>query len=326
MKIGIAGAGSIIPEFLKAAQRIENFDVIAISGRVSSKDKLNQLAREYKIKKIYMDYDEMLHDTEIDAVYIAVPNHVHFEYAKKALLKHKHVILEKPFTSNHKQACELAELSMRENITIFEAITNQYYPNFIKMKEHLPDLGDVKIVQMNYTQYSKRYDQFKQGMILPVFDPDKSGGALMDLNVYNIHLVVGLFGEPIKVAYHANIEQNIDTSGILIMEYPTFQCVCIAAKDCEAPVSMSIQGDQGYLYSTSPTNVMHDVSYHGNDGRKAYYALNHIPDRFYYELEAFRQMIEQQDMLQTQEKLKQSLIVMKILDDARRQAGIRVLE
>ena len=52
MKIGIAGAGSIIPEFLKAAQRIENFDVIAISGRVSSKDKLNQLAREYKIKKI----------------------------------------------------------------------------------------------------------------------------------------------------------------------------------------------------------------------------------------------------------------------------------
>ena len=56
MKIGIAGAGSIIPEFLKAAQRIENFDVIAISGRVSSKDKLNQLAREYKIKKIYMDY------------------------------------------------------------------------------------------------------------------------------------------------------------------------------------------------------------------------------------------------------------------------------
>lgn len=89
----------------------------------------------------------------------------------------------------------------------------------------------------------------------------------MDLNVYNIHLA-GLFGEPSKISYHANIERNIDTSGILILEYPPFQCVCIAAKDCEAPVHYEHSGDKGYLYSASPTNVMHDVSFHSNDGRK----------------------------------------------------------
>lgn len=326
MKIGIAGAGSIVPEFLKAAARLENFNVIAICGRISSKEKLNQLSNEYSINKMYLDYDEMLNDTEIDAIYIAVPNHVHYEYARKALQKQKHVILEKPFTSNYEQAVELAELSMKENVILFEAITNQYYPNFIKIKEHIPDLGAIKIVQMNYTQYSKRYDQFKQGVILPVFDPEMSGGALMDLNVYNIHLVAGLFGEPSKISYHANIERNIDTSGILILEYPTFQCVCIAAKDCEAPVSMSIQGDKGYLYSASATNVMQDVLFHGNDGREVKYELNHIPDRFYYELETFQQIVANQDTKLSHEKLNQSLLVMKILDEARRQAGIRILK
>ncbi len=326
MKIGIAGAGSIVPEFLKAASRLENFNVIAICGRISSKEKLNQLSNEYSINKMYLDYDEMLNDTEIDAIYIAIPNHVHYEYARKALQKQKHVILEKPFTSNYEQAVELAELSVKENVILFEAITNQYYPNFIKIKEHIPDLGAIKIVQLNYTQYSKRYDQFKQGVILPVFDPEMSGGALMDLNVYNIHLVAGLFGEPSKISYHANIERNIDTSGILILEYPTFQCVCIAAKDCEAPVSMSIQGDKGYLYSASPTNVMHDVSFHGNDGREVNYELNHIPDRFYYELETFQQIVANQDTKLSHEKLNQSLMVMKILDEARSQAGIRILK
>lgn len=326
MKIGIAGAGSIVPEFLKAAARLENFNVIAICGRISSKEKLNQLSNEYSINKMYLDYDEMLNDTEIDAIYIAVPNHVHYEYARKALQKQKHVILEKPFTSNYEQAVELAELSVKENVILFEAITNQYYPNFIKIKEHIPDLGAIKIVQLNYTQYSKRYDQFKQGVILPVFDPEMSGGALMDLNVYNIHLVAGLFGEPSKISYHANIERNIDTSGILILEYPTFQCVCIAAKDCEAPVSMSIQGDNGYLYSASATNVMQDVLFHGNDGREVKYELNHIPDRFYYELVTFQQIVANQDTKLSHEKLNQSLLVMKILDEARRQAGIRILK
>lgn len=326
MKIGIAGAGSIVPEFLKAAARLENFNVIAICGRISSKEKLNQLSNEYSINKMYLDYDEMLNDTEIDAIYIAVPNHVHYEYARKALQKQKHVILEKPFTSNYEQAVELAELSVKENVILFEAITNQYYPNFIKIKEHIPDLGAIKIVQLNYTQYSKRYDQFKQGVILPVFDPEMSGGALMDLNVYNIHLVAGLFGEPSKISYHANIERNIDTSGILILEYPTFQCVCIAAKDCEAPVSMSIQGDNGYLYSASATNVMQDVLFHGNDGREVKYELNHIPERFYYELVTFQQIVANQDTKLSHEKLNQSLLVMKILDEARGQAGIRILK
>lgn len=73
-------------------------------------------------------------------------------------------------------------------------------------------MGDVKIVQLNYSQYSSRYEAFKQGQIAPVFDPKKAGGALMDLNVYNIHFVAGLFGEPKAVHYYPNMKKGVDTS------------------------------------------------------------------------------------------------------------------
>lgn len=73
-----------------------------------------------------------------------------------------------------------------------EAITNQYLANFTAIKEALSDIGDVKIVNINYSQYSSRYDAFKRGEIAPAFNPEMGGGALRDLNVYNIHLLVGL--------------------------------------------------------------------------------------------------------------------------------------
>ena len=82
---------------------------------------------------------------------------------------------------------------------LWEAIINQYVPNFYKIKELLPKLGKIKIVECNFSQYSSRYNAFKEGNILPAFDYTKSGGALMDLNIYNIHFVVGLFGKPMNI-------------------------------------------------------------------------------------------------------------------------------
>ena len=106
---------------------------------------------------------------------------------------------------------------------------NGYNKNeaYNKIKELLPELGDIKIVVSNFSQYSSRYDAFKSGTILPAFDYTKAGGSLMDLNIYNIHFIVGLFGEPKDVHYFPNIEHNIDTSGILILEYDNFKCVSL---------------------------------------------------------------------------------------------------
>lgn len=321
MKVGIVGAGTIVPDFLEASQHIENMQVTSIIGQDNDLKRMEELSLHYHIEYIYTDYQEFLL-SDIDIVYIAVPNHLHYTFAKEALQKHKHVIVEKPFTSSYQEAFELIDFAQKHNLMIFEAISNQYLPNYLKTKDLLNQLGNIKIVQLNYSQYSRRYDLFKQGTILPVFDPQKSGGALMDINVYNIHFIVGLFGKPQSIIYSANIEKGIDTSGVLLLEYPHLRCVCIGAKDCSCPVSINIQGDQGFIHSDNPANVYQTFVLGMNSGENTSFSLNQNENRLYYELEYFINLLKQKDFEEIKKANQHTLDVMAILDEARSQVNI----
>lgn len=254
MKLGIVGSGMIVKEFLTITHYLKETELTAICGTKRSEAEVEELSSKYNIKNMFNNYDEFL-NSEIDTVYVALPNNLHFQFAKEALEAGKNVIIEKPFTSNYKEALILSELAREKQLFIFEAITTQYLPNYKKIKELLPTLGNIKIVQCNYSQYSSRYDSFKEGNVLPAFDPKFSGGALMDLNIYNLHYVAGLFGKPKNVEYYPNVEIGIDTSGILILDYETFKCTCVGAKDCKAPIANNIQGDKGCIHQNTPANV-----------------------------------------------------------------------
>ena len=322
MKTAVLGAGTIVPDFLEAAEAIDELEIYAIFGRESSLSKLKDFQKKYEIPNICHDYDALLKDENVEAVYVALPNHLHYAYAKKAAEYGKHVIVEKPFASTYSQAKELIDAANKNQVIIFEAISNQYMPNYEKTRELLQKVGDVKIVQLNYSQYSRRYDLFKEGTVLPVFDPKQSGGALMDLNVYNVHFVLGLFGKPSAIHYIANVEKGIDTSGILTMEYPTFQCVCIGAKDCKAPVSINIQGDKGYIHSNAPANVYDSFSFGCNSKETEDISLNEGRPRLYYELKTFADLAAGGRYEQVEIYNQHTLDVMEVLDQARQQAGI----
>lgn len=326
MKIGIAGAGTIVPDFLEAQALIEEMQVRAICASHRSEEKMKQLSAQYGIERIYFDYEDMLEDPQLDVIYIAVPNHLHYEFSRKAMEKGKSVICEKPFCSNDRQAEELVAMARERHLFLFEAISNQYFPNYKKVRELLPALGDVKLCELNYSQYSRRYDEFKKGNILPVFDPAKSGGALMDLNVYNIHFITGLFGRPEWIHYTANMERDIDTSGILIMKYKGFACSLMAAKSCAAPVAINIEGDEGYLHSSDTANVFSQFVFKTRHGEPEAFALNEKTERLYYELRAFTDMVLSHDMAENDRNLEHSLMVQQILDEARKQAGIYIPE
>ena len=266
----------------------------------------------------YDSYEKLLADQSIDVLYLPVPNHLHYSFTKQALEAGKHVILEKPFTVTYEEVKKLAELARAKGLVLFEAITNQYNANYEKVRELLPGLGDVKIVQLNFSQYSSRYEAFKQGNIAPVFDAAKAGGALMDLNVYNIHFVVGLFGEPKAVHYYPNMEKGVDMSGILVMEYPTFQCVCVAAKDCGAPLSVNIEGDKGCMFSHSNSGRFEEFSYQENKQEPIHYELARRDSIFAEELTAFTEYYVNKNQAELDRRLEHSLRVMKVLDAARR--------
>ena len=285
MKVGIAGSGMIVPTFLDAAALVDTMEIGAMYARNAEKRK--ELCEKYKIPIAYDSYEKLLADPEIDVIYVALPNLLHYSFARQALEAGKHVILEKPFTVTWAEAKELADLAHEKKLYLFEAITTLFNPNYKKMQDLLPNLGDIKIVESNFSQYSSRYDAFQKGIIAPVFDPEQAGGAFLDLNIYNVHLVAGLFGKPKAAHYYPNMERGIDTSGILILEYEGFQAVCIGAKDCGAPAGANIQGTKGCMYLRCSPSLIPEFSYQENKCEPIQYRLADSPERLYYELQAF---------------------------------------
>lgn len=322
MKLGIVGSGLIVREFLTILKYLKDTETVALCGTKRSEVTINELKNKYKIKGIFFNYEELLKSDSIDTVYVAVPNSLHFQFAKEALEAGKNVIVEKPFVSNYNEALILSKLAKERQLFLFEAITNQYLPNYKKIKELLPKLGSIKIVQCNYSQYSRRYDSFKKGNILPAFDPELSGGALMDLNIYNIHYVVGLFGRPINIEYFANLERGIDTSGILVLDYGIFKCTCIGAKDCKAPIANNIQGDLGCIYQDTPAGTCESFEIIMNDGTCTRINENNCSHRMVNEFLEFEHMIRNKELKRCYERLEHSLLVTEVQTIARKKGGV----
>ena len=316
MKLAILGTGKIVEEVLPVLKEINGIELSAILSTPRSIEKAEKLAELYAISQASSDYDSILANPDVDTVYVALPNHLHYDYAKKALLAGKHVICEKPFTLTLAEFEDLAKIAEQKNRILLEAITNQYLGNFASIKANLAKLGDIKIVECNYSQYSSRYDAFKRGEIAPAFDPAKGGGALRDLNIYKIHLVVGLFGKPERVQYLANMERGVDTSGILIMDYGNFKAACIGAKDCSADIKSTIQGNKGSIAVLGPTNSMPELSLSLNGQSMTMINENSLNHRMHDEFVAFQAIIEHEDMTATKLALDHSHLVMEVLDQA----------
>lgn len=323
MKLAVLGTGKIVQEFLPMIQQVENVELVALLSTPRSLDKAKEMQVQYHIQEVYTDYETLLGNEIFDTVYVALPNHLHYQYTKAALLQGKNVICEKPFTLNAQQLQELIKIASEKQLILLEAITNQYLNNFLQIKKDLAKLGNIKIVECNYSQYSSRYDAFKEGKILPAFDPQKGGGALMDINIYNIHFVVGLFGKPEKVQYLANVERYIDTSGILVLDYGAFKAVCIGAKDSTAQIRSVIQGTDGSIEVLGATNEMPRYQRRSKTEAESV-NVNLDKHRMYQEFAKFTEVIDQKDLAFALEQLNHSLTVMQVVDQALESANLHL--
>ena len=319
MKQGILGTGMIVKDLMTTYQEL-NIEKTYVLATEKTKEEANEMVEKYHLDKVYTDYDELL-QSDIDTVYCALPNFLHYSFSKKALENGKNVIIEKPITANSKELEDLIETANKKNLMIFEAMNLHYTPAFLSLKEDLKKLGDIKIVSFNYSQYSSRYNAFKEGTILPAFDYHKAGGALMDLNVYNIHALIDLFGKPVYHKYMANIERNIDTSGMMIFDFEHFKALCIGAKDCKAPLMNTIQGNLGAIVVKSPLSQMTEYEICYNDGTSEVKSFEK-KHRLIYEFKEFIRMMEEKDVKKQKEMLDLSLLISKLMEEGRMQEGI----
>ncbi|MFS0653868.1 Gfo/Idh/MocA family protein [Bacillus sp. 179-C3.3 HS] len=320
MRIATIGTGVIVEQFLQAIDQLDGASCHAVYSRKEATAKT--LADQFGVEHTYTDLSEMLKNPNIDAVYIASPNSLHSEHATAALKNGKHVICEKPFTSNVKELEALIALAKEQKLLLFEAITTVHMPNYHLIKKHLHQLGRIKLVQCNYSQYSSKYNRLLAGETPNVFNPAFSGGALMDINIYNVHFIMNLFGTPEQVHYLANRHPNgIDTSGVLTFHYHDFIATSVGSKDTSSMNFALIQGEKGFIHVKNGANGCEEVLLHIGDQVTSLNAQTNA-NRLFYEVEAFQHIIETKDHDTCYAWLDESRSVMNVLEAARKDAGI----
>ena len=308
MNVATIGSGVIVDRMIEAMRLDGRYNLYCVYSRTQERAK--EFADKHGIQKYYTDMEEMLNDENVDIVYVASPNSLHYKQSKMALEHKKYVINEKPFTPTLKECNELFEIAKKNGVYIFEAITNVHLPNYQIIKENLSNCGNIKMVQCNFSQYSSKYQRYKDHIQTNAFDPNFNGGAL--------------FGKPKDVHYFKNVGYNgIDTSGIVIMEYPNFIATCTGAKDCSSPYTVYLQGDQGTLIvSGASSGVCKDVFFDAPKkdqiGKKAVDTKEKIsieqPNHMLYECKDFMDIILNKDDKAYTTYKEQTQMVVELLE------------
>lgn len=315
MKIGIVGNGMIVGMFLQDIADVPYAEIISLCVRERSREKGEQIVQKYQIPLLETDYETFLKNPEMDTVYIGISNLAHYEYTKKALEAGKHVICEKPFTVTGAEARTLAALAKEKRLFLWEAFIIPYAPAYEIVKNAVSEVGSIKLVQSSYCKVSSRYEQYLKGNVLPAFDPALAGGALYDLNIYNLHFTVGLFGKPKSAHYFPNIGYNgIDTSGVAVLEYDGFHAVCCAAKDSSSPTGFVIQGDQGTLTGQGPVSALSSVILNAGDSQTSLVSGSGI-ETLADEVTEFIRQYETGDYDSCYKMLDHSVLVTELVDE-----------
>ncbi|MEG1757330.1 MAG: Gfo/Idh/MocA family oxidoreductase [Oscillospiraceae bacterium] len=320
IRIGTVGTGFVVDTFVDAVKKTGEMQITAVYSR--STENANAFAKKHTVAKSYTDKNAFLADPDLDFIYVASPNSLHSEWTMAALNAGKNVFCEKPFMSTVREVEEAVALAKEKKLFLFEAVTVPHLPNYKLLREHIKDISPIKLVQLNFSQFSSRYNAFMDGKLPNVFNPEFSGGALMDINYYNLNFIVGLFGVPEDIKYYPNQAANgIDTSGILIMRYADFVCTAVGCKDSKSKNMVQIQGTSGYIYVPEESSRCIEFSVVTKDGEKKYNEQT-VENSIYYELVDFCEIYNKKDFARRDEMLDYNLTITGLVEKARKEAGV----
>ena len=235
----IAGTSFISEVMAKAIQSSDTGELIAISSRSISS--ATAFAEKFSIPHAYDDYQHLLNNPDIDAIYIGLPNYLHKACIIHAAQAGKHVLCEKPFVVNTKDADEVKTFVENANVLCMEALMYRYHP-FIKKLKSLIDsgiIGEIKLYTATYT-----------ANIADVANPT-DGGAILSLGCYPVSLVRLLANaEPTEIIGigRCNAKNNNDHQASVILKFPNDAIATIStADDMAMRWQFDIHGTEGHL-------------------------------------------------------------------------------
>ncbi len=241
---GILGTGNIAKQFARGVAAGKRGQVVAVGSRSEATAKA--YAEEFKVPQSYGSYGELIEDSNVDAIYVSLPNSMHYEWTLEAIAAGKHVLCEKPIASNAVQAEEMFDAAQRKGVKLVEAFMYRSHPVYKEIQAKIREgaIGQLKMIRSSFCYRTTKV----AGNIR--FDANLFGGALMDIGCYCINLSRFIAGqEPKTVNVVANLHfGGVDEAACGVMQFPSgvmasFTC----GMNLQADNTAYISGSDGYI-------------------------------------------------------------------------------
>lgn len=318
LNVGIMGTGRIASVL---AETMVQMPEVCLYGAASrSLEKAEDFAARFSIKKAYGSYEELAADSEVQLIYIATPHSEHSRNARLCLEHGKHVLCEKSFAANYSQAKEMIDLAQEKNLMITEAMWVRYMPMADTLKEVLSSgiIGEPMTLTANLAYLVS--DKHR------IVAPELAGGALLDVGVYTLNFASLVFGDEITDITSSVIktETGVDAQNSITLLYPGGKMAVLNS-------SIQVLSDrQGIIYGTKGFLVVENINnfesicvYNTDRLLVSSYQRPEQITGYEYQVLASKDAIEQGWTECPQMPHQTTLHVMKVMDELRRQWGIR---
>lgn len=249
VRLGVLGAARILHDAVAApAASVPEVEVTAIAAR--DRSRAQETADAEGIPRVLDDYDALLADPDVDAVYVPTPAALHGVWMLRAIAAGKHVLCEKPFTANAAEAEDVEAAAAGTGLVVMEAFHSQHHPSWARLRELLAEgaIGEVTSAEADFcVEIADRGDiRWQESM---------GGGALMDLGVYPLRFLTHVLGAPTVRSAEAVEVDGVDASIVVHLDLPggvegTVRASMVASED--QSVRARIVGTTGTITVHSP--------------------------------------------------------------------------
>lgn len=313
IKLGIIGTSDIaFRRFLPSLKKSDKFEYVGVASRNIEKTK--EFIETYGGKG-FGSYNEIVQNKDIDALYIPLPPALHFKWAKKGIENGKHILLEKPFTTNSDDTKFLISLANEKKIALQENYMFQFHSQ-LKFIENLikeKSIGDLRLIRIEFGFPMRKNSDFR-------YNKDLGGGALLDCGGYTVKLATHLLGETTKLkTSKLNFIEgfDVDIYGSAVLENKAGTVAQISfGMDNYYKCETEIWGSKGYIIAprifTAPSDFKPQVIYKAENEEKIFEL--EADDQFLNSIEYFYECIKNEGIRKTsyKELIQQSELIDKI--------------
>lgn len=317
VKMGILGAGNIASTMAATIRELDSVECYAVGAR--DLGRAEAFAAKYGFVKAYGSYEELVKDPEVALVYIATVHSQHFQHIKLCLEHGKHVLCEKAFTLNEKQAAEVFAMAKEKGLLLTEAIWTRYLPMRKRLEDVLASkmIGEPYMLTANLGYVASQKER--------ITSPHLGGGALLDLGVYPLNFASMVFGDDVEQITGTAVKNDagVDMQNSMTLTYKDGKMAVLNSSAMGLSDRRGvIYGDQGYIEVLNINNCEEIRVYDLNHSLVAAYDRPEQISGYEYEVEACVYAIQRGETECSQMPHEESLRMMRWMDELRRQWGV----